>query len=148
MVRLKLFLLLCIAPGLLPAQELYSTLLITFTDIRSDAGLIRMGLYTCDEEWTDTPKYSFAWNKKDLENGKLKVKIDSLQRGTYACAVLDDEDENCEMNYTLGLPREGWGMSSNPSFLKLKKPGFETCGFEADAPVLTFEIKINYLMKK
>jgi uncharacterized protein (DUF2141 family) len=123
-------------------------LIITFTDIRSDIGNIVMGLYNAEEQWTDNPEHSLKWNKSKLKNGKLTVEIDSLPRTTYACAVLDDEDKSISMNFFLGLPREGWGMSTNPSFLKLKKPKFKEVSFDLDCPVLRIELKMNYLNKK
>jgi len=126
----------------------YGKLIITFTDIRSSVGNIAMGLYTAEEQWTDNPAYNFYWDKKELREGRLTVELDNLPRGLiYACAVLDDEDKSFTMNSTLGLPNEGWGMSTNPSFLKLKKPGFREVAFELDAPVIRIEIKLNYFNK-
>lgn len=132
------------------AQSPYFTtgkLVITFSGIRSDVGQIAMGLYDAADQWTDHPRYEYAWTKEDMEDGRLTVVIDSLPRTTYACAVLDDEDMDQEMNYRLGLPAEGWGMSTNPSFLKLKKPSFEEVSFELDAAAVRFVIDIHYLRK-
>jgi uncharacterized protein (DUF2141 family) len=122
-------------------------LVITFTDFRSEVGTISMGLYTHEKQWTDKPLQSFRWTKEDLNKGVLTVRVEALAYGKYACAVLDDEDDNQSMNYILGLPREGWGMSTNPSFLRLKAPAFEDVSFNLDAPVVRFEIKMNYLNK-
>lgn len=124
-----------------------ANIIITFTDIRSDVGNIAMGLYDAEDQWTDNPRYNFWWDKSKMQNGKLEVKIDSLPRKKYACAVLDDEDKSFKMNFFLGLPKEGWGMSTNPPFLKLIKPGFEEVSFELDSPNLWIEIKMNYLNK-
>jgi uncharacterized protein (DUF2141 family) len=126
-------------------QEPMGTLVITFTDIRSEVGNIVMGLYESEDQWTDNPSYSFSWDKKNLKNGVLMVEIDSLPIKHYACAVLDDEDESVSMNFIMGLPKEGWGMSTNPSFFKLKKPDFEDVAFCLDCPVLRVDIRMNYL---
>jgi len=120
-------------------------LIITFTNIRSDIGNIRVGLYDAPDQWTDHAKYHYAWSKEDLKDGKLTVEIKDLPRTTYAVAVLDDEDENEDMTYKLGLPMEGWGMSKNPSFVRLKAPGFDEVSFELDSPAIRFEIQMNYL---
>lgn len=147
---LAMAILLGISSACATAQSPYFTtgkLVITFSGIRSDVGQIAMGLYDDADQWTDHPKYEFAWTKEDLKNGKLTVVIDSLPRTTYACAVLDDEDMDKAMDYTLGLPTEGWGMSTNPSFLKLKKPGFDEVSFDLDAAAVRFEIDIHYLRK-
>ncbi|MDF1572356.1 MAG: DUF2141 domain-containing protein [Bacteroidales bacterium] len=132
------------------AQSPYFTtgkLIITFSGIRSDVGQIALGLYDAADQWTDDPKYEFTWTKEDMKNGRITVVIDSLPRTTYACAVLDDENENLAMDYWLGLPTEGWGMSANPSFLKLKKPEFEEVSFDLDAAAVRFEINIHYIRK-
>lgn len=131
-----------------PTDTSFGNLVITFTDIRNETGSIRMGLYDNTEQWTDTPKYTYSWEKIGIVNKILKVEIDSLPRGRYACAVLDDEDNSITMNYKLGLPVEGWGMSANPSFLKLKKPAFNEVAFDLDGSMLRLEIKINYLNKR
>ena len=141
-------LLCCILSGSsLAQQEPKGSLKITFTDIRSDIGLIRIGVYSSGKEWIHDPKYSFKWDKKDLKNGCLKVQVNDIPYGSYSISVLDDEDKSNSMNYKLKLPMEGWGMSNNPSFLKLKAPGFEECSFELDCPSIQMEIKLNYLNK-
>lgn len=122
-------------------------IIITFTNIRSDIGNIRVGLYDAPDQWTDHAKYHYVWSKGDLKDGKLTVEIKDLPRTTYAIAVLDDEDENEDMTYKLGLPMEGWGMSNNPSFVRLKAPGFDEVTFELDSPAIRFEIQMNYLNK-
>jgi uncharacterized protein (DUF2141 family) len=127
----------------------YSTgkLVITFTGIRSSAGNVLMGLYNASDQWTDSPFREFAWSKEQLKNGSLTIEIDNLPRTTYACAVLDDENSSMTMNFTLGLPTEGWGMSNNPSFIRLKAPAFDEVSFELDSPVIRFEINMVYLNK-
>ena len=122
-------------------------LVITFTNIRSDIGNIRVGLYDAPDQWTDHAKHHYAWSKEKLKDGRLTVEIKDLPRTTYAFAVLDDEDENETMTYRLGLPLEGWGMSNNPSFVRLKAPGFDEVSFELDSPVIRFEINMVYLNK-
>jgi uncharacterized protein (DUF2141 family) len=121
------------------------TMIITFTGIRSDIGNIRVGLYDAPDQWTDHAKYRYAWSKEELKDGRLTVEIKDLPRTTYAISVLDDEDENETMTYRLGLPMEGWGMSNNPSFARLKAPPFEDVSFELDSPVIRFEINMVYL---
>jgi uncharacterized protein (DUF2141 family) len=123
------------------------TLIITFTDIRSDIGNIRLGLYDAPEQWTDNARYHYVWDKEELKDGRLTVEIKDLPRTTYAFSVLDDEDENETMTYKLGLPVEGWGMSNNPSFARLKAPAFDEVSFELDNPLIRFEINMVYLNK-
>ncbi|MEX0987337.1 MAG: DUF2141 domain-containing protein [Bacteroidales bacterium] len=132
-------------------EDLHTTgkLIITFTEIRSGVGNIAMGLYDAEDQWTDDPLHNYAWDKGVLRNGKITIEIDSLPIARYACAVLDDEDCSFSMNYLLGgLPVEGWGMSNNPPFLKLKKPAFREVSFDLAQQVTRIEIKMNYLNRR
>lgn len=122
-------------------------MVITFTDVRSQAGIIAIALCTDEDQWPDEPAYEYHWEKDGLKNGRLTVTVPDMPYGTYAIAALDDENRDFEMKYAMGLPREGWGMSANPSFLKLVPPGFEECAFDLDAPAIRMEIKMNYLRK-
>jgi uncharacterized protein (DUF2141 family) len=124
------------------------SLTITFTDIRSDIGEIVAGIYSAEEQWIYEPEFSQKWSKEELKDGTLKVEIPNLPYGTYAISVLDDEDKNAGMKYFVGLPREGWGMSTNPSFFKLKAPSYEECAIELDCSSIGFEINMNYLNKR
>lgn len=124
------------------------SLIITFTDIRSDIGEIVAGIYCAEEQWIYDPEYSHKWTKEEMKDGKLRVEIPKLPYGRYAISVLDDEDKSNSMNYLLKLPREGWGMSTNPSFLKLKAPAYEECAIELDCPSICFEINMNYLNRR
>ncbi len=147
--KLLLIVLLAISSLGLSAQSAPSgTLDITFTDIRSDIGIIRAGVYSAENQWIYDPEYSYKWTKEEMKEGKLKVEIPNLPYGKYAISILDDEDKSNSMNFFIGLPREGWGMSTNPSFLKLKHPCYEECSLELDCPSISFEINMNYLNKR
>jgi uncharacterized protein (DUF2141 family) len=123
-------------------------LVITYTDIRNTRGQLILAIYNHENQWTDNPYRTVISDKKELRNGKLVVVVPGMQRGkTYACALLDDEDGSMNMDYFCGVPKEGWGMSRNPSFLKLKAPSYEEVSFKLDGPVLRFEIKMNYILK-
>lgn len=139
-----------LASPLLHAQSAPSPtgkMVITFTDIRSDMGKVLVAIYNNPGQWTDNPYREYGYDKLEMKNGRLTVEIENLPYDTYAIAILDDENGSKEMEYRLGLPREGWGMSTNPSFLSLKKPGFDDVSFELDAPVVRFEIMLNYINK-
>lgn len=148
-LKMQLFTLLTVFSSAVYSQsDPKGSLFITFTDIRSDIGIIRAGIYSAEDQWIYHPEYSYQWTKENLKDGIIKVEIKDLPYGTYAISVLDDEDKSNSMNYLMKLPMEGWGMSTNPSFLKLKAPGYEECAIELDCPSISFEIKLNYLNKR
>jgi uncharacterized protein (DUF2141 family) len=48
--------------------------------------------------------------------------------GTYAIALVHDENSNDKMDLRLFLPREGFGFSNNPK-IGMGAPGFKSCAF-------------------
>ena len=131
------------------AQQTPSSVMhITFTDVRSDVGQIIVAVYDSEKQWAYDPRYTYKYGKNDIDKGAVKVKIPSLPYGRYAISVMDDEDMDNEMKYFMKLPREGFGMSGNPSYLSLKLPAYELCSFELDSPEVYFSIKMNYLNKR
>jgi uncharacterized protein (DUF2141 family) len=70
-------------------------------------------------------------------SGSLTTMSTSLPPGTYAAALLHDENNNGEMdNGLFGIPLEGYGFSDNPKVV-LDKPAFKQCLFAIHAPPTT-----------
>lgn len=144
-----IFLFLLLFSAVLSAQEEPSgSLIITFTQIRSDVGNLVIGVYESEEQWVHHPCYKYIQDKNALKNDTLCVEIKDLPYGSYAISVLDDEDLNDAMKFLLKLPQEGWGMSGNPPFLKLRAPEFELCSFDLDCSSIQFEIQMNYINRR
>jgi uncharacterized protein (DUF2141 family) len=62
-------------------------------------------------------------------SGSLITLSTTLPPGTFAAALLHDENNNGEMDKGLfGIPLEGYGFSDNPKVV-LDKPSFKTCSF-------------------
>jgi uncharacterized protein (DUF2141 family) len=115
---------------------------IRFTGIKSDRGLISIGVNTSPEGWPREPQMDFHWDKTDLKEGTLIAEIE-LPYGVYAISVLDDVNRNGAMDMTLGIPREGWGFSNNPPF-KLSAPDFDECAFLIEQPFSRMTIQLRY----
>ena len=73
LTRILLISLLTTTSLILSAQSAPSgTLIITFTDIRSDIGEIVTGIYSAEDQWIYKPEYSKKWSKEDriVQNAK------------------------------------------------------------------------------
>jgi len=125
-------------------SPLTGTLEIRFTGIKSDRGLIAIGVNRSPEGWPREPHMDFHWEKDDLNDGILVAEIENLPYGIYAISVLDDVNRNGEMDMTLGIPREGWGFSNNPPF-KLSEPDFDECSFMIEQPFNLTTIELRYI---
>jgi uncharacterized protein (DUF2141 family) len=64
-----------------------------------------------------------------IEGGRSQVTFRALRPGTYAVAILHDENENAKMDFNfLGMPLEGYGFSNDVSAL-FGPPSFERAAF-------------------
>jgi uncharacterized protein (DUF2141 family) len=124
-----------------------STLEIKFKGIRNDRGQITIGISNSSRGWPHEPVMNREWKKTSVVDGVFTARVENLEYGTYAVAVLDDENSNLEMEMTLGIPREGWGFSMNPP-LKLSAPKFEECSFRVDRPFHQITIDLHYAGKR
>ena len=102
-----------------------------------------IGINRTPEGWPNTADTIVNWPKKNIKDGVFIGKIINLPYGTYAISVLDDENNNAEMDRTLGMPREGYGFSNNP-VVKLRPPSFEESSFKFDKPYMEIEIELTY----
>ena len=123
-----------------------ATLEIAFTGIRKEIGLIAIGINSSPDGWPRKPQMELNWKKTRIEDGVFTAKIEGMDYGTYAISVLDDENSDLEMEMFLGIPREGYGFSNNPS-VGLSTPKFEECAFVLDKPFVKISIDLRYTMK-
>ncbi len=75
---------------------------------------------------------------------ELKIELKSLEAGTYALAVLHDEDSNQELKTFLAIPREGFGFSNNPTVL-VGPPSFDRVKLNI-APSSQVTVQIKYFL--
>lgn len=62
----------------------------------------------------------------------------------YGMALLHDENMNRQLDKNLAIPKEGIGMSNNPSFLRVNSPSFDEVKFAVKAPHSAQKIHIHY----
>jgi len=143
---ITLFLLLAVTLPLFSQSSPTAILEIKFTGIRSNKGLVAIGMNKNPDGWPRKPHMEHNWKKTNLAEGVFTAKLENLAYGTYAISVLDDENSNLEMEMFMGIPKEGWGFSMNPPF-KLSAPDFEDCSFVLNKPFMQITIDLRYAGK-
>jgi len=124
-----------------------ATLRVTFVGLHSGRGNLIMALGDEARGW---PKSSFLDSTLMKTNGEgdhMTIQVRSLDYGTYAISVIDDENENGDMDAFMGIPREGYGFSNNPK-VRMGAPDFDECSFQIDRPLVELRIHLNYLKKE
>mgnify|MGYP000014663732 CR=1 FL=1 len=117
---------------------------IYISNIKSYEGNIQVDLFTSQEQLdSEEPESTFVFDKSKLKNGQQKVTI-PLGEGTYGITVLDDEDKDGEMSFSMGIyPKEGIGFSG--FYLEgLTKPTFSDFSFYKKKKRIKFQVELKY----
>lgn len=100
---------LCVFTNKIVAQDLT----ITFTNITNSKGIMRLGFYKNDESFRKgEPLFEKSVSKSSMKDGVLSISYNDIEPGEYGIAVLDDENGNNKIDYSLLFPKEGFGFSN------------------------------------
>ncbi|HEU5057055.1 MAG TPA: DUF2141 domain-containing protein [Kofleriaceae bacterium] len=110
-MRLALALLLVAAAAGTSRAE---TLVVEMKGFRSDKGKALVALFASKDGFPDKPKKAVRRVEVEIKQRAAVAVIDRVPPGTYAVAVLHDEDNNKAMKTGLfGIPKEGYGASQD-----------------------------------
>ena len=103
---------------------------IEVTGLRNDKGFVLLSLFNNGDGFpSKTEKACWKYQEK-IKNGKAYFTCNALAAGTYAIAVLHDENANLKMDLRFyGYPKEGYGFSENPR-LWFGPPSFKSASFQ------------------
>jgi uncharacterized protein (DUF2141 family) len=72
------------------------------------------------------------------------VHFDSMTPGTYAAALMHDENGNDKLDMAIMIPREGFGFSRNPKVIT-GPPKFKSASFLVSAGSSSQSVKMKYM---
>ena len=110
------------------ASEGDAEIVATASGLRSTSGVVRFALYARDGEWLS--RDTVASCVAHVHGDDARCSLGEHAAGTYAIAVLHDEDGDGDMDRDfIGIPQEGYGFSSGarPGF---GPPSFDDAAFE------------------
>lgn len=132
------------APNIVSDKEAQlASLNITITGIRNDKGVIRLALCPPDSGFPDCGSKAVRTAALPIKNGKVSIAFTDLPPGRYAASLFHDSNENGRLDTFAGIPREGYGFSSNPPF-RPRAPRFEECELELPGSG-SITIRLRYL---
>jgi uncharacterized protein (DUF2141 family) len=70
--------------------------------------------------------------------------FDNLPSGTYALALIHDENGNGKLDTMMGIPKEGFGFSKNPA-IRFGPPSFKSASVAIVAGKTDETVKVKYL---
>jgi uncharacterized protein (DUF2141 family) len=90
------------------------TLVVEMRGFKSDKGKALVALFASKDGFPDHPKKAARRLEVDIKKGAAVAVLSDLAPGTYAVAVLHDEDGDKAMKTGLfGIPKEGFGASQD-----------------------------------
>lgn len=120
------------------------TLDIEITNLRSHKGVLRICVTSNPKDFPDCRAGAGAI-KRTIPATSPSVHIDGLAHGTYAVAVIHDENNNAKLDTFAGIPREGFGFSRNPG-IGFGPPRFRSAHFVVGAEAGRQQVKLRYLL--
>lgn len=110
---MRFFAALCLV-GMTAGAARAETLVVEMKGFRSDKGKALVALFASKDGFPDHPKKAFRRVEVSIKKQAAVAVLMGVPPGTYAVAVLHDEDGNKAMKTGLfGIPKEGYGASQD-----------------------------------
>ncbi|MEO9130247.1 MAG: DUF2141 domain-containing protein [Sphingomonas sp.] len=130
--------------ALLPGATPVSSLALDVAKLRSTRGLIRICLTAVPKNFPACGNGALAVTRSVPATGH-DVTFEGLPYGTYAMAVIHDENSNGKLDTFVGIPREGFGFSRNPT-ITFGPPGFNAASFKLATDADAQQIMMRYML--
>ncbi|MDK2762123.1 MAG: DUF2141 domain-containing protein [Sphingopyxis sp.] len=120
------------------------TIEVSVTGLRNTKGQLLVCLTTNPKAFPDCSKDKASVRMAVPATDAGDFQIRAPAAGTYAIAVVHDENANNKMDVAIFLPREGFGFSRNPT-ITVGPPSFRSASF-AVAGDMRQSIKMKYML--
>ena len=111
------------------AAQTRSSVQVTIQEASSDQGMIRVLLFSGGTGFPDQVSKALKSFSIPPKNKQVAFTINDLAPGTYALAVIHDQDSNGKLSSNaVGYPIEKFGFSNNPK-VYFSPPSFEKASF-------------------
>jgi uncharacterized protein (DUF2141 family) len=118
---------------------------VTILNIRNSVGKVACALFESPEGFPNEFLHS-ATNVMAIKirNSRARCDFEDIPPGTYAMAVIHDENMNGKLDANwLGVPTEGYGFSNNATGV-LGPPAFSAASFRYDGQNVELTMKLKY----
>ncbi len=117
---------------------------IKVTELENVEGFLHISLFNSEEGFPSDDLTPLLKRKLMIDKNIIELEFENIPYGTYAIAILHDENGNGEMDTNLiGIPKEGVGVSNN-AVRSFGPPKFEDCKFKLNTKELALAIKMHY----
>jgi len=127
------------------AVEDSANLTVAIKGIKNQKGQVCLRIYDSEQGFPLSNSSEFKSQCTKVTGNSFKQEFTGLKKGTYAIAVIDDQNENNKLDRDFfGIPEEGFGISNNPTVsIKTGTPKFDKASFSL-IKNQTIEIEMKY----
>ena len=120
------------------------SLTVDVEGLRNRTGVVQVALFRTADGYPQQAELAARTRTVPIALPTTVVTFDDLEPGTWALAVLHDENTNGRLDTTLlGVPKEGIGASREAT-RRLGEPRFEDARFEMGASDLHLRVAVKY----
>jgi uncharacterized protein (DUF2141 family) len=118
---------------------------VKIANISNNTGVIACAIFKSKEGFPSKfIKYASKIMLSQIEGKDASFEFSDIEPGTYAIAVIHDENRNGELDTNFfGIPTEGYGFSSGAE-VTMSAPSFSDAVFSYDGQLLQMSISLNY----
>ena len=129
----------------LNAAPATSTLDVGIYGLRSMKGNVLVCVTANPKFFPDCSKDPKSHRAKVAARDAANVSFAGLSQGTYAVALIHDENGNSKMDMAVFLPKEGFGFSRNPAIVT-GPPKFKAAAFAVEGVEVSQRVKMKYML--
>lgn len=127
------------------ATESPAALEVSISGLRNMKGNVLVCVTANPRFFPDCSKDPKSFRATVPARDSAQVSFRGIAQGTYAIALVHDENGNSKMDMAIFLPREGFGFSRNPAIVT-GPPKFKAAAFAIDAAEVSQQVKMKYML--
>ena len=131
--------------GAVEAAPATATIDINISGLRSTKGNVLVCVTANPRFFPDCGKDPKGLKTSISARDAANISFTGIAKGTYAVALVHDENANNKMDMAIFLPKEGFGFSRNPAIVA-GPPKFKAAAFEVDAAAVSQRVKMKYML--
>jgi uncharacterized protein (DUF2141 family) len=117
---------------------------LNVSGLRSTKGQLMVCLTKSPKAFPDCSKDESALKKLVPASQAGSVVFSNIAAGTYAAAIVHDENGNNKLDVRIFIPREGFAFSRNPAVV-MGPPKFGSASFAVASSDVNQSVKMKYM---
>lgn len=122
-----------------------TTVSITVSNLRNVDGIVQACLTTAAQHFPDCSHDPASRHMSVHARTGMVLEFTDVPPGTYAIALLHDENGNGRADRLLMVPREGFGFSRDAP-VRMGPPSFDQAAFRVGSAPVSQTIRMRYLL--